>query len=122
VLAPDLEVYALTQTPRVADALGELGIAHTLSSDQLVGHTLAKSLETPEAGDLLLQLVDSSSYRLSEQTVDEMLVSHPLSHARATAGSLVLGIAREGRVDLGVGDDPILAAGDRLVVLDPLER
>jgi voltage-gated potassium channel len=121
-LAPDLEVFALTQTPRVADALQELGIAHTLSSDQLVGHTLAKSLETPEAGDLLLQLVDTSTYMLAEQDVDEALVSHPLSHARAMAGSLVLGIAREGRVDLGVGDDPILVAGDRLVVLDRLER
>jgi voltage-gated potassium channel Kch len=39
-----------------------------------------------------------------------------------TAGSRVLGIAREGRVDLGVGDDPILAAGDRLVVLDRREQ
>lgn len=120
-LAPDLEVYALTQTPRVADALQELGIAHTLSSDQLVGHTLAKSLETPEAGDLLLQLVDTSTYRLAEQAVDEQFVSQPLSQARATAGSLVLGIARDGHVDLGVGDDPILASGDRLVVLDRLQ-
>ncbi len=51
-LAPQLEVYALTQAPRVAKALAELGVAHTLSSDELVGHTLAKSLETPEAGDL----------------------------------------------------------------------
>ena len=120
-LAPDLEVYALTQSPRVARALQELGVTHTLASDELVGHTLAKSLETPEAGDLLLQLVDTSTYRLSEQAVDEALVSHRLSEARATAGSLVLGIARDGHVDLGVGDDPVLSADDKLIVLDALK-
>jgi voltage-gated potassium channel len=117
-LAPDLEVYALTQSPRVARALQELGVKHTLASDELVGHTLAKSLETPEAGDLLLQLVDSESYRLGEKPVDEALVSRPLSEARAAAGSLVLGIVRDGHVDLGVGNDPVLSSGDTLIVLD----
>ena len=117
-LAPELEVYALTQAPRVAKALAELGVTHTLSSDELVGHTLAKSLETPEAGDLLLQLVETSAYRLSERAVLPAQVSRPLSEARAVSGMLVLGIARDGhRVDLGVGDDPVLSAGDRLLVL-----
>jgi len=119
-LAPKLEVYALTQSPRVARALHELGVTHTLASDELVGHTLAKSLETPEAGDLLLQLVDTDNYRLGERPVDQALVSRPLSEARARAGSLVLGIARDGHVDLGVGNDPVLSAGDTLIVLDAL--
>jgi voltage-gated potassium channel len=118
---PKLEVYALTQSPRVARALQELGVGHTLASDELVGHTLAKSLETPEAGDLLLQLVDTENYRLGEREVDQTLVSRPLSEARATAGSLVLGIARDGHVDLGVGNDPVLSAGDTLIVLDALK-
>jgi voltage-gated potassium channel len=43
-----------------------------------------------------------------------------LSRARATAGRLVLGIAREQHVDLGGGEDPVLDAGDRLVVLEAL--
>jgi len=120
-LAPKLEVYALTQSPRVARALKELGVTHTLASDELVGHTLAKSLETPEAGDLLLQLVDTETYRLGERPVDPAFVSRPLSEARATAGSLVLGIARDGHVDLGVGDDPVLSAEDTLIVLDALK-
>ena len=120
-LAPQLEVYALTQSPRVARALQELGVKHTLASDELVGHTLAKSLETPEAGDLLLQLVDTENYRLGERAVDEALVSRRLSEARATAGSLVLGIARDGHVDLGIGEDPVLSAGDTLIVLDALK-
>jgi voltage-gated potassium channel len=121
-LAPDLEVYALTQAPRVASALLELGVTHTLSSDELVGHMVAKSLETPEAGHMLLQLLDSTTYRLAEQEVDAALVSRPLSEARATAGSLVLGIARKGSVDLGVGEDPVLAAGDKLLVVDKVAK
>ena len=116
-LAPELEVYALSQSPHVARALSELGVRHTLSSDELVGHTLAKSLETPQAGDLLLQLVDDTNYRLLELPVSAELVSQPLSHARAQADTLVLGISRGDKVDLGLADDPALSADDRLIVL-----
>jgi voltage-gated potassium channel len=119
--APELEVYALTQSPAVARALTELGVTHTLSSDELVGHTIAKSLETPGAGHLILQLVDSSSYRLVESGVEGELVSQRLSQARGRSGVLVLGIARHGTVDLGVSEDPVLAEGDRLIVLQPAE-
>lgn len=120
-LAPELEVYALTQSPRVAAALHQLGVTHTLASDELVGHTLAKSLETPQAGSLLLQMVDSSSYRLHEAPVDDALVSQPLSKARMETGRLVLGIVCPDGVKLGIDEDPILAAGDRLIVLEGLE-
>ena len=95
-------------------------MTETLAADELVGHTVAKSLETPKAGGLLLSLVDSTRYRLKELQVEPELVSQPLSHARATADRLVLGIAREQRVDLGVGDDPVLSADDHLVIVEPL--
>jgi voltage-gated potassium channel len=117
-LAPQLEIYALTQSPHVANALRELGVTHTLAADELVSHTLAKSLETPQAGDLLLQLVDTTSYRLIESPVDPSLVNQPLSHARARADALVLGISRGDKVDLGLADDPVLSADDRLIVLE----
>lgn len=116
-LAPKLRTYALTQSPRVARALSELGVTHTLAADELVGHTVAKSLETPEAGDLLLQLVDATRYRLGEQIVAAGDVARTLSAARAAPGSLILGISRDGHVDLGIDDDPTLAEGDRLIVL-----
>ncbi len=119
-MAPELEVFALTHSRSVARALRELGVTHTLASEELVGHTLAKSLETPEAGSLLLQLVDTEKYRLGESPVDASLVSQPLSHARGTSGTLVLGIARDGEVDLGVGNDPVLTAEDKLIVLEPI--
>jgi voltage-gated potassium channel len=118
-MAPQLRMYALTDSPRVAGALRDLGVTHTLSANELVAHTVAKSLETPEAGDLLLALVDSTDYRLGEQVVDDRLAAGTLSAARADPDTLILGIARDGKVDLGIGDDPPLSAGDRLIVLRP---
>jgi voltage-gated potassium channel len=120
-IAPELEVFALTQSRAVSRALRELGVTHTLAADELVGHTVAKSLETPQAGSLLLQLIDNSDYRLVEAAVIPALVSQPLSKARSMAGALVLGIARGNQVDLGVADDPVLAADDRLIVLEAVK-
>lgn len=120
-IAPDLEVYALTQSSRVANALHELGMTHTLSSDEVVGHIVAKSLETPHAGGLLLQLVDNANYRLHEAPIEDSCISRPLSEVRVQTGKLVLGISRGNGVDLGIGDDPELMAGDRLIVVEALE-
>jgi voltage-gated potassium channel len=119
-LAPKIRSYALTDSPRVAGALRELGVTHTLSADELVGHTVAKSLETPEAGNLLLSLVGASDYRLEERIVDDELRgrARTLSAARSTPGTLILGIARDGKVELGVNNDPELNTGDRLIVLN----
>jgi len=117
-IAPGLEVYALTQSPRVARALRELGVGITLSSEELVGHAVAKSLETPHAGDVLLNLVNSSGLRMRELPVEPAFVQRRLSDARAVPGRLVLGILRHGRVDLGVQDDPELRADDLLIFVD----
>jgi voltage-gated potassium channel len=116
-LAPQAEVYVLTQSARVASALNDLGVKHTLASDELIGHTLAKSLETPQAGNVLLAMLDTTSYRMIEIAVDPSAVSHPLSAARGRSDALVLGFCRDGKIELGVSDDPILTADDRLIVL-----
>ena len=114
-LASDLEVYALTQSPSVARALADLGITHTLATDELIGHTLAKSLEAPQSGDVLLALVDSDAYRMVETEVGADLAGQQLSAVRGRAGGLILGVYQNGRVALGVTSDPVLAAGDRLI-------
>lgn len=116
-LSPQAELYVLTQSARVAAALNDLGVTHTLASDELIGHTLAKSLETPQAGKVLLAMLDTASYRMTEVAVDPAAVSHPLSAARARSDALVLGVCQNGKVQLGVSDDPILAADDRLIIL-----
>jgi len=117
-LAPTLEVFALTQSARVARALKELGVSNTLSSDELLGHVVAKSLETPHAGEVLLQLVDSDGLCMRETRVDSASVHRRLSEVRSTSGRLVLGIFRHGQVDLGVSDDPELEADDVLIYVD----
>jgi voltage-gated potassium channel len=116
-MAPQTEVYVLTQSSRVARALNDLGVTHTLASDELIGHTLAKSLETPQAGDVLLAMLDTTNYRMIEIAVEPSAVSQPLSQARGRSDALVLGVYRDGKVELGISDDPILAADDRLIVL-----
>ena len=70
-IAPDLKTYALTASRKVARALNELGVKHTLAAEELVGHTVAKSLETPEAGDRCCswsRRADSGSRRWSSTT------------------------------------------------------
>jgi voltage-gated potassium channel len=118
-LATDLEIYALTESPRVAKALTDLGVSRTLSTTRLIGHAVAKSLETPSAGDLIFQLIRSTSYELRERVVEEGAASRPLSQIRSTTGALVFGIAKDGKVDLGIKDDPTLSAGDSIVELVP---
>ncbi|HXY46257.1 MAG TPA: ion channel [Acidimicrobiales bacterium] len=117
-IAPDLEVYALTQSARVAQALKELGVTNTLSSDELVGHTVAKSLESPHAGEVLLKLLDSTDLFLRERPIDEALVHRRLSEVRGSSGRLVLGILRHGQVDLGLADDPELEPDDLVIFVE----
>src|ERR1700683_2140529 len=76
-IAPQLEVFALTQSQGGARALRELGVPLTLSTTELVGHTIAKSLETPSAGSLLVQLVNNASFRLAEVPVGQALLTQP---------------------------------------------
>jgi voltage-gated potassium channel len=116
-IAPELEIYALSQSANVASALQDLGVEHTLSSDELVGHTLAKSLETPQAGDVLLSLVDGSAYRMTQDPAPANLVGKPLSAVRGGEKTLVLGLVRAGAVDFGIDVDPVIATGDAIVTV-----
>ena len=45
--APEVPVSALVRSASVGEALRDLGIRQTVAADQLVAHTLAKSLEAP---------------------------------------------------------------------------
>jgi voltage-gated potassium channel len=114
--APDLALSALVHASTVSEALRELGVAQTMSADDLVAHTLAKSLETPHAGQLLLELVDSESHRLVELDVEAAEIGQAFSQVRDDREGLVLGLVRGGGVSLGIGEDPTLAEGDKLLI------
>ncbi|MDA8286231.1 MAG: ion channel [Actinomycetota bacterium] len=116
-LAPDTPALAVAHSPSVSRALTDLGVGATVSADELLAHTLAKSLEAPHAAELLLRLVDSDGYQLNEVPLDEKWVGRPLSAARDEVRGLVLGAVHAGGVMLGVAQDPVLETGDRLLVL-----
>ena len=117
--APDVPVSALVRSRSVGEALRDLGINQAVSADELVAHTLAKSLEAPHAGDLILQLVNSEQHSLREISADPGIVGRPLSSVRSERSGLVLGLVHEGRVIMGIGEDPVIAEGDHLLVAEP---
>jgi voltage-gated potassium channel len=116
-LAPGVETAALVSSPSVREALTDLGIHQVISANALVASTLAKSLEAPHAGDMLEQLVGSGHHRLSEVEAGADTVGRPLSAVRDKRDDLVLGLVHDGEFMLGVGDDPVVQAGDRLLVV-----
>lgn len=118
-IAPDVPTIAVTQSTRVSAALKDLDIATPVAADELLAHTLAKSLEAPHAAQLMLGLVDSQGMQLKELSVDDRAVGRKLSEIRDERAGLVLGAVHEERVLFGIGEDPALVEGDRLLVLEP---
>lgn len=118
-IAPDVPTLAVTQSARVSAALEDLQIAMPVAADELLAHTLAKSLEAPHAAQLLLRLVDSQGLQLKELSIDDRAVGRKLSEVRDEREGLVLGAVHEERVLFGINEDPALAAGDCLLVLEP---
>jgi voltage-gated potassium channel len=121
-LAPDLTITALVSSPGIREALNDLGIQQTVSADELVAGTLAKSLEAPHAGAMMAQLVESNAHRLTEIDAGAAAVGKPLSAVRGERAELVLGLVHDGRFALGIGDDPVVAAGDQLLIAEPDRR
>jgi len=116
-LAPKLPVLAVVSSPDVASALHDLGVTRTVSVNELVGSVLAKSLEAPHASDLLLGMLGTDRYRLTEVGVEPRWHGRRLAQVRSEAEGLVLGAVVSGKVVLGIGDDPVLGADDQLLLL-----
>ena len=80
--APDLPITALVTSAAVREALSELGVQHAVSAQELVARTLATSLETPHASDLIGQLIESGRDILAEVDADPATVGKALSTVR----------------------------------------
>jgi voltage-gated potassium channel len=93
-IAPALPLVALVRSEPVMAALGELGVRQAVSGERLIGHVVAKSLEAPHAGVLLLDLIDSEKHRLVEREVAPDEVGRPLSEVRGERHDLVLCLVR----------------------------
>lgn len=122
--APDLTITALVGSAGVREALTDLGVQQTVSAQELVAGTLAKSLEAPHAGAMMAQLVESGEHKLTEVEAEPAAVGKPLSAIRSQRSELVLGLVHDGKFSLGIGDDPVVASGDRLLIAesDPHRR
>ena len=114
--APSLPVTALVSSPAVREALRDLGVQQSVSAHELVARTLAADLETPHAGEMISQLVGNRDV-LAEIEV-EGTVGKLLSAVRNERAGLVLGLVHGGQFTMGIGDDPVIAAGDRLLVAE----
>jgi voltage-gated potassium channel len=119
--APDLTVTALVDSASVREALHDLGVRQTLSTSELVSRTLAASLETPHAAEMITALVGSRDM-FAEIDAGDAAVGKPLSAIRGQRLGLVLGLVRNGEFSLGLSDDPVIAAGDRLLVAEAATR
>jgi voltage-gated potassium channel len=116
--APDLPITALVNSAAVREALNELGVQHAVSSEELVARMLATSLETPHASDMIGQLIESGGDILAEIDADPAAVGKALSTIRDERAGLVLGLVHDGRFTLGITEDPVVAAGDRLLIAE----
>jgi voltage-gated potassium channel len=118
--APDVPVTALVGSRRLIRALRDIGVSQVLSPDDLVGHTVAKGLEAPHAGELLTHLVRGEEHRLVEHVVEPGAQPRRLSEVRRTRQSLILGVVQRGAVvSLGVSEDPEVRPGDVLLMVEP---
>lgn len=116
--APGLPITALVASGSVREALRELGVSQAISAEELIAHTLAKSIETPHAGQLLHQLVDSSQHSLAEIEADAATAGKRLSAVRDERDGLVLALVHDGQLNLGIDEDPVVSSGDHLLVVD----
>jgi voltage-gated potassium channel len=115
--APSLVITALVDSPSVREALRDLGVQQSVSTSELVARTLAAALETPHAGEMISALVGNRD-ALAE-VEPGAAVGKRLSAVRSERTGLVLGVVQNGEFTLGLGDDPVIDADDRLLVAEP---
>jgi voltage-gated potassium channel len=118
--APSLVTTALVDSSSVREALRDLGVQQSVSTSELVARTLAASLETPHAGEMISQLVGNRD-ALAEVAAGAA-AGKRLSAVRNERIGLVLGLVRDGEFTLGLGDDPVIGADDLLLVAEPSLR
>jgi hypothetical protein len=62
--------------------------------------------------------VDSDQHGLAEVVAGPVTHGRPLSAVRNERLGLVLGLVRDGKVIMGIGNDRVIADGDHLLVIE----
>jgi hypothetical protein len=68
---------------------------------------------------MLAELVESERHRLIEAPADDATIGKALSAVRDERAELVLGLVHDGTFMLGIGEDPVVSTGDRLLIAEP---
>ncbi len=116
-LAPSVSIIAVVTSRQVAQAISDLGVDVAFSSEELLGHTLAKSLEAPHASEVISKLLGSDSYELLEEAVSEAHAGRRLSEVRGESQDLILGVTKDTGVSIGVDEDPVLSSNNNLILI-----
>jgi voltage-gated potassium channel len=114
---PDLTILSMPEAERVAQAMRDLGVAVHVARDPLLAHVLAKSLDAPNAGKLLVRLLLHDTYRLEEMPVPGHWIGKDFASVRKTADELCLGLIQGQEVYLGLAEDPKVEAGAMMLCL-----
>ncbi len=121
-LAPHASIIAVVTSRKVAQAISDLGVEVVFSAEELLGHTLAKSLEAPHASKVISKLLGSDDYELIEELVTSTHEGKRLSEIRRESRDLILGVTNEAGVTIGVAEDPLLSSDDHLILIRSKEN
>ncbi|SHE75729.1 hypothetical protein SAMN02745225_01537 [Ferrithrix thermotolerans DSM 19514] len=102
--------------------LGTLGVDVSVSVEELVGHTLAKSLEAPHASAILRKLLGSETYQLMEEKISPGQSGKLLSEIRSNSEDLVLGAKTKTGIEIGVDTDFTLSLEDSIIVVRKVKK
>ena len=117
-LAPQTPIFAITQSRRAAQTLKDLGMTHSVASQDLLGHTLAKSLATPHAADFFVALLTSPDLGLEEIPVQPDWIGHNLDELDLAFSSTVLAVIRQQQIILPLRH-PVVETDDTILLLRP---
>ncbi|MCL4495245.1 MAG: ion channel [Firmicutes bacterium] len=115
-IAPETPIFSITHSRRAAQTLKDLGLMHSVASQDLLGHTLATSLETPHAADFFVALLTSTRAVLREMPAPDDVLHHPLTDYVPPGPATVLAVIRQNRVILPT-DNPVIEPSDTLLLL-----
>lgn len=114
---PDLTILSMPESERVASAMRDLGVAVHAARDPLLGHIVAKSLDSPDAGRLLFRLLLNDGYRLEESRVPTAWVGKRFNEARRQDSGVCLALVQADDLYLGVEQDPLIDADAKILRL-----
>ncbi|PSR21884.1 MAG: hypothetical protein C7B43_21045 [Sulfobacillus benefaciens] len=117
-IAPKTPIFAITQSRQAAQTLKDLGMTHSVASQDLLGHTLAKSLATPHAADFFVALLTSPDLALEEISVQQNWVGQRLDELELALSSTILAVIRQQQVILPLRH-PVIEADDTILLLRP---